>query len=218
MSPRPYNLGKRTAQIEQSRRQVLDAARTLLGQADTYTGFTVDAVAKRADVARATVYYQFGSKTGLLEAVCDDLGAAGGLSELVNAFTNPEPSAALAEFIACFARFWQADRPAMRRLRALAALDADVHAVISARDERRGEGLAVLADRFVDVDEASSHDSLDPRVRVLLALTSFETFDTLVGPDGDLLDAVPVITGLAAVALTNRHLIASRGSDTKYPV
>ncbi|MFI1919917.1 TetR/AcrR family transcriptional regulator [Nocardia sp. NPDC020380] len=216
MSPRPYNLGKRTAQIEQSRRQVLDAARALLGQADTYTGFTVDAVAKRADVARATVYYQFGSKTGLLEAVCDDLGAAGGLSELLNAFTNPEPSAALAEFIACFARFWQADRPAMRRLRALAALDSDVHAVISARDERRGEGLAVLADRFTDADEASRHDNLDSRVRVLLALTSFETFDTLVGRDENLLDAVPVITGLATAALTNRHLSASGGSDTKH--
>lgn len=199
MSPRPYNLGKRAAQIEQSRRQVLDAARALLGQSDTYTGFTVDAVAKRADVARATVYYQFGSKTGLLEAVCDDLGEAGGLSELVNAFTQPEPAAALTEFVACFARFWQADRPAMRRLRALAVLDPDVRAVISARDERRGEGLAVLAGRFADGDQAKR-----PHLgRVLLALTSFETFDTLAGPDGDLLDAVPVIVGLATAELTD---------------
>ncbi|MBU3066601.1 hypothetical protein KO481_34430 [Nocardia sp. NEAU-G5] len=48
MSPRQYNLGKCTAQVEQSRRQVLDAARALLGEGDSYTGFTVDAVAKRA--------------------------------------------------------------------------------------------------------------------------------------------------------------------------
>ncbi|MFJ9368337.1 TetR/AcrR family transcriptional regulator [Nocardia sp. NPDC101769] len=199
MSPRQYNLGKRTAQIEQSRRQVLDAARAVLGEADSYTGFTLDAVAKRADVARATVYYQFGSKTGLLEAVCDDLGVAGGLSELVKAFTNPEPLAALAEFIACFARFWQADRPAMRRLRALAALDADVHAVISARDERRREGLAVLAAPFADGNPPE--EGADRQVRILLALTSFETFDTMVGPEGDLFDAVPVIAGIAATVL-----------------
>ncbi|MEU6587415.1 TetR/AcrR family transcriptional regulator [Nocardia sp. NPDC046763] len=201
MSPRQYNLGKRTAQIEQSRRQVLDAARAVLGEADSYTGFTLDAVAKRADVARATVYYQFGSKTGLLEAVCDDLGVAGGLSELVKAFTNPEPLAALAEFIACFARFWQADRPAMRRLRALAALDADVHAVISARDERRREGLAVLAAPFADAEGNPPEEDAGRRVRILLALTSFETFDTMVGPDGDLFDAIPVITGIAATVL-----------------
>ncbi|MFE3193052.1 TetR/AcrR family transcriptional regulator [Nocardia sp. NPDC059240] len=199
MSPRQYNLGKRTAQIEQSRRQVLDAARGLLGEADSYTGFTLDAVAKRADVARATVYYQFKSKTGLLEAVCDDLGAAGGLSELVKAFTDPEPRAALTEFIACFARFWQADRPAMRRLRALAALDTDVHAVISARDERRREGLAVLSSRFGDGNIHA--DDTDQQVRILLALTSFETFDTMIGTDGDLLDAVPVITGMAVTVL-----------------
>ncbi|WP_157390100.1 TetR/AcrR family transcriptional regulator [Nocardia terrae] len=199
MSPRQYNLGKRTAQIEQSRRQVLDAARALLGEADSYHGFTLDAVAKRADVARATVYYQFKSKTGLLEAVCDDLGVAGGLSELVKAFTNPEPLPALTEFIACFARFWQADRPAMRRLRALAALDTDVHAVISARDDRRREGLAVLAAPFAK-DNPQEVD-LDEQVRILLALTSFETFDTMAGPDGDLFDAVPVIAGIAATVL-----------------
>ncbi|MCU1640488.1 MAG: TetR/AcrR family transcriptional regulator [Nocardia sp.] len=201
MSPRQYNLGKRTAQIEQSRRQVLDAARAVLGEADSYTGFTLDAVAKRADVARATVYYQFKSKTGLLEAVCDDLGVAGGLSELVKAFTNPEPLAALAEFIACFARFWEADRPAMRRLRALAALDAEVHAVISARDERRREGLAVLSAPFATTGGNSPDDDTDQRVRILLALTSFETFDTMAGPEGDLFDAVPVIAGIAATVL-----------------
>ncbi|WP_067573580.1 TetR/AcrR family transcriptional regulator [Nocardia acidivorans] len=199
MSPRQYNLGKRTAQIEQSRRQVLDAARALLGETDNYHGFTLDAVAKRADVSRATVYYQFGSKTGLLEAVCDDLAVAGGLSELVKAFTNPDHRAALAEFITCFARFWQADRPAMRRLRALAALDAEVHAVISARDERRREGLAVLSARFAE--GAAPAPDTTQRVRILLALTSFETFDTMAGPDGDLFAAVPVITGLAATVL-----------------
>ncbi|WP_327139576.1 TetR/AcrR family transcriptional regulator [Nocardia sp. NBC_01327] len=199
MSPRQYNLGKRTAQIEQSRRQVLDAARAVLGEGDSYSGFTLDAVAKRADVARATVYYQFKSKTGLLEAVCDDLGVVGGLSELVKAFTNPDPLAALAEFIACFARFWQADRPAMRRLRALATLDAEVHAVISARDERRREGLAVLSAPFAA--SVANPPGDDQQVRILLALTSFETFDTMAGPEGDLFDAVPVITGIAATVL-----------------
>ena len=68
MSPRPYDLGKRRDQVDDNRRRVIDAARALLTEATTYTAFTIDAVAARAGVARATVYYQFGSKTGVLRS------------------------------------------------------------------------------------------------------------------------------------------------------
>ena len=121
MSPRPYNLGKRQVQMSQGRRQVLDAARGLLAEVTSYGNFTVDAVARRAGVARATVYYQFGSKPGLLEAVCDDLAEAGGLADLAGAFTQAEARAAWRRFVAVFGRFWDADRLVMRRLRALAS-------------------------------------------------------------------------------------------------
>src|SRR5215470_14806578 len=136
MSPRPYRLGKREEAVGQSRRRILDAARELLGVAAAYPGFTVDAVARRADVARATVYYQFGSKTGLLEAVCDDLAEAGGMAGLADVFTSPDAEAAIRGFITAFAGFWAADRVVMRRLRALAALDPDVGTVVAARDQR----------------------------------------------------------------------------------
>src|SRR5579862_4876437 len=111
MSPRPYQLGKRQDQIDQSRQRVVDAARSLLAEATSYTAFTVESVARRADVARATIYYQFESKTGLLEALCDDLAAAAQMSELADAFTDPDSVEALRTFIACFGRFWAVDRP-----------------------------------------------------------------------------------------------------------
>src|SRR5271165_852074 len=98
MSPRPYNLGQRRGPIDRGRQQVLEAARRLLAGTASYTAFTVDAVAKQADVARATVYYQFGSKAGLLEAVCDSLAEAGQMSELATAFTEPDPREALRLF------------------------------------------------------------------------------------------------------------------------
>ena len=63
-------------------------------------------------MARATVYYQFGSKTGLLEAACDQLAEIGGLAGLAEVFTDPDPRQALHRFVACFGRFWAADRPA----------------------------------------------------------------------------------------------------------
>src|ERR1035438_3933186 len=122
MSPRPYQLGARQVQIDDSRQKVIDAARALLTESTSYTTFTVDAVAKRADVARATIYYQFESKIGLLEAICDALAEEGQMSDLATAFTNPDPIEALCIFVSCFARFWNSDRPVMRRLRSLARL------------------------------------------------------------------------------------------------
>lgn len=200
MSPRPYNLGKRREPVEAARRQVLDAARQLLGGPAGYTAFTVDAVARQADVARATVYYQFGSKAGLLEALCDYLADLGGMSGLAGAFTEPDPRQALHRFVASFGQFWAADRPAMRRLRALAQLDPDVGAVIAARDQRRRDGLAVLTGRLAGRAGADAA-GLDRVVRVLTVLTSFETFDGLAGPDREITAVVPDVLRLAEAAL-----------------
>jgi AcrR family transcriptional regulator len=193
VSPRAYDLGRRRDQIAENRRRVLDAARALLGESTAYTAFTVDAIAKQADVARATVYYQFGSKTGVLEALCDELAEAGELSRLGQAFAEPDPQQALHLFVAAFARFWATDRTVTRRQRALAALDPEVGTVIKARDERRQAGLAVLIGRLV---APAPH-----LVQVLYTLTSFETFDSLAGPSPDPALAAALIVHLAGLVL-----------------
>jgi len=197
MSPRPYQLGKRQDQIDESRRRVIDAARALLGETGSYSGFTVDAVAKKADVAKATVYYQFESKTGLLEAVCDALADAGGMSKLAAAFRNPDPVAALRVFVETFGGFWDVDRAAMRRLRALAALDPEVGAVISARDERRRAGLGALVGRLLEEGDKAGGTGPEDLIRVLHVLTSFETFDALAKPDEPLSHVVDDVVALA---------------------
>jgi AcrR family transcriptional regulator len=201
MSPRPYDLGRRQDQIDENRRRVLDAARALLGESNTYTAFTVDAVAKRADVARATVYYQFGSKTGILEALCDALAEQGNMADLANAFTEPDPLQALARFIAVFGRFWSADRLVTRRLRALAALDPDVGAVIAARDDRNRTGLKVLVGRIAAQPGLTMSVPPDVAVRMLHTLTTFETFDSLAGADVEPASVVPLVTQLAGAVL-----------------
>ena len=88
----------------------------------------------------------------------------------------------------------------MRRLRALAALDPDVGAVIAARDQRRREGLTVLVARL----PAGTGPEAEQAVQMLYALTSFETFDTLAGPDRSLADALPLVTRLADAVLSMR--------------
>jgi AcrR family transcriptional regulator len=203
MSPRPYQLGKRQGQIDESRQRVIDAARSLLAQADSYRSFTVEAIAKQADVAKATLYYQFGSKTGLLEALCDALAAASGMSGMATAFTDPDPMAGLRTLVCVFARFWAEDRSVMRRLRALAALDPEVGAVIASRDRRRRSALEVIVGRLSDDAEHNPLPDREQLVRTLGMLTSFETFDTLAGPDQPLTEATGEVIRLVEAAL--RH-------------
>jgi len=201
MSPRPYRLGQRQASTEQTRARILAAARALLAESSGFSGFSIDAVARQADVARMTVYHQFGSKVGLLEALSDSLAAQGGMEQLANAFQQPEPVAALDEYITVFGRFWNADRLVMRRLRALAALDPDFEQVIRARDEWRRQGIRVIMQRFVEKQMLSSMQSLDEIVDALFTLLSFETFDTLAGPKRSLEEVVPLVQRLAHAIL-----------------
>ncbi len=201
MSPRPYRLGQRQIATEQTRARILTAARELLLTGEAFSGFSIDAVARRADVARMTVYHQFGSKVGLLEALSDYLAAHGGMEQLANAFRQPDPLSALDEYTKVFSRFWQSDRIVTRRLRALATLDPDFEQVVRARDERRREGLRVIVLRLVEKYENPAPEAVDEIINILFTLLSFETFDTLAGSTRSIVEISPVVQRLARAAL-----------------
>jgi AcrR family transcriptional regulator len=201
MSPRPYRLGQRQATTEQTRARIINAARELLAESSGFSGFSIDAVARQADVARMTVYHQFGSKIGLLEALSDSLAAHGGMEHLADAFRRPEPLDALDEYITVFSRFWSADRLVMRRLRALAALDPDFEHVIRTRDEWRRQGLRVIVQRFAEKHGRPAPEALEEAINVLFTLIGFECFDTLAGPTRSIEEVVPMMQRLARAAL-----------------
>ncbi|HEX9056349.1 MAG TPA: helix-turn-helix domain-containing protein [Ktedonobacterales bacterium] len=201
MSPRPYRPGRRQEATDQTRSRIIAAARELLMSSGDFSGFTIDAVAQKADVARMTVYYQFGSKVGLLEALSDDLAARGQMDRLALAFQQADAMTALADFIAAFARFWGADRLVLRRLQGLAALDADFEQVIRGRDEWRRGGAGVILRRLAAQRGRPTPEALDEAVNVLYTLTSFETFDMLAGTTHTPEDVVPVVRRIATAAL-----------------
>jgi AcrR family transcriptional regulator len=200
--PRPYRLGHRQAATDQTRARILTAARDLLMSPDGYSRFSIEAVARQADVARMTVYHQFGSKIGLLEALCDTLAASGGMEHLATAFRQPDALDALNQYLLVFGRFWEVDRLVMRRLRALAGLDPDFERVIRARDAWRRQGISVIAQRLVDQLGSLPEKARDELVDVLFTLSSFETFDTLAGPTRSLEEVSPLVARLARVALS----------------
>jgi AcrR family transcriptional regulator len=203
MSPRPYRLGQRQVAADETRARILAAARDQLAEDSS---FSIDAVARRADVARMTVYYQFSSKRGLLEALFDALAARGGMQQLPSAFQQANPEAALNRFIDVFARFWSSDRIVLRRLRAMASLDGELDEVLRERNEGRRNGLRVIVSRLPG---RTGH--ITDTVDLLFALTSFENFDVLAGPDHTPEEVGPLVKRAAAAIVGPKPGIAPRG-------
>jgi AcrR family transcriptional regulator len=201
MKPRRYRLGRRQATVEQTRGRIVAAARELLAAPGGFSAFTVDAVAAQAGVARMTVYNQFGSKIGLLEALFDDLAARGLVNRLRAAFGQPEPRQALAALIAAFGGFWDSDRVVIRRIRGLASIDPDFEQAVRQRDGWRREALRAVVGRLVPAHDKPSPGSEDEVIDVLHTLTSFETFDNLAGAARSPQDVVPLVCRLADAIL-----------------
>jgi AcrR family transcriptional regulator len=170
---RPYSSDVRAAAVDETRARIVAASHRLLSGGEDRPAFSLDAVAREAGVTRLTVYNQFASRRGLLEAVFDDMAMRGGLFELPNVMTEAEPLRALRRVVAVFCRFWARHGSAYVTLSALTKLDEEIGAALKQRTERRRRLLTRLVVRLASVE---NRDSL---VDVLFVLTSFETFDAL---------------------------------------
>jgi len=192
---------RRRAAAEETRARIVDAARDLLTASAGISEFTIDAVAATAGVARTTVYYQFGSKLGLVAAVFDSLAVHAGVDEMVVAIQHPDPVEGLAAYVTAFGRFYAADGPVLRRLLGLAAIDPEVQLVSRERMERRWGGLRVLAGRIAERHGTPAPAELDEATDVLRALTNFETFDAIAGTARSFEAAATLVSRLARLSL-----------------
>jgi AcrR family transcriptional regulator len=176
MCPRPYHQTRRAEAAEATRSRIVAAARDQL--LDGAELFTIEAVARRAGVARVTVYAQVGNRDQLREAVFDDLAATGGLGELPGAFTMADPLDGLRRLVEIFCTFYARHRTVLRRLRALAVLDPGDVARHHDRNAGRRMAITVLLSR---AGLAGSIDDLSDTISLFQALTSFEFFEQLAG-------------------------------------
>src|SRR3981081_4830837 len=109
MPTRRYVSSVRTAEAAAKRDRVIAAAARSLRENASIATFSLDAVAKIAGVTRLTVYHQFGSRRGLLEAVFDEIARQGGLTQIADAMAISNPRAALDRLVEIFCAFWNPD-------------------------------------------------------------------------------------------------------------
>src|SRR3984885_3656613 len=192
---------QRQAATEHTRARILAAARKLL-LSRSFSGFTMEAVARKADVSRLTVYYQFKSKAGLLESLYDYLARRGEMERLADSFRRAlDPLITLQEFILVFAHFWASDLEIIRRLHGLGAIDPEVGEGIRARNQRRRQGLRVIMDRYWKADGSPTTNPEPVAIDTLHMLPSFEAFDALTGGGRSLEEAVTIIRRQAHYAI-----------------
>lgn len=141
-----------------TRDRVVDTVRDLLAEG-SFHGSTVEQVAERAGVSRATVYTHFGSRTGLVDALCERLDATSALRE-IRTTTDADRLIELA------VEFWAGDERIFEQL--YGAVAVDPAAADFVERQRR--------DRAQEVDRIAKSKA---QLAQLLLLTSFETYREL---------------------------------------
>jgi AcrR family transcriptional regulator len=136
---------------------VLETVRELLEEG-AFHGTTVEEVADRAGVSRATLYQHFGSRLGLIDAICDTIGE----NEHLRAI---RATADLESLVALVVDFWASEERLLVQLYGAAAVDPAAHAFVER--QRR--------DRYGELRRLLGRDDPDA-FAALAALTSFETY------------------------------------------
>lgn len=180
MSPRRYNLGKRQAAADETRQRIVEAARQLLADESDTVELSMEAIARKADVSRLTIYYQFRSRPGLLEALYDHLADRGNMRRMADVFHEGDPVKMLEKMVQVFVGFWSSDPVVIRRLRTMGGLAAEIGAGIHARDARRAHISSEIVRRFVSSrKQPPNAEQQKLATDALSMLTSFETYDAL---------------------------------------
>jgi len=182
-----------------TRERVVAAVRDLLREG-AFHDATVEQVATRAGVSRATVYQHFGSRLGLVDAICETFDANPALIAIRETVRNAAPSTALDRAIADTVGFWASEEAVLEPLYGAAAVDpAAGDLVARQRADRHGE-FARLLGRLDEAGLLRPGLAVAEALGILLVLTSFETFRELRRVAG--LEEPAVTTTLQAAART----------------
>src|SRR6476620_183247 len=107
-STRAYKARSRPTVSARTRGKIMGAVRDLLADG-TFHESTVEEVATKAGVARATLYQHFGSRLALVDAICETFAENPALVALRQAVELEDADAALDQLIANAVRFWASE-------------------------------------------------------------------------------------------------------------
>lgn len=184
MSKRRYEQRLRAEAADETRRRILDALYDRLREAPA-DPVSVDEVARIARVARSTVYLVFGSRSGLFDALTQDLFQGSGWESILEAFRHPDARETLRRGLAGGVEMYAAHHEVWRILNSMAKLDPDGVGQALARSERgRAAGMARLAERLAQEGVLRAGVTPDYAGHLIWVLASFDAYDSLASGRG----------------------------------
>jgi AcrR family transcriptional regulator len=175
---RSYRSRSRATGAQRTRERIVTAVRDLLREGRFHES-TVEQVAERAGVSRATVYQHFRSRIDLVDAICERFDANPALIELRRTVMLPDPQAALLGTIGLAMRFWDSEDAVLSGLYGVVAIDPAARDLVGRqRADRRGE-MRRLARRLHANGALRPGTSTAHALDVLMVLTSYETYREL---------------------------------------
>ena len=110
-----------------------------------------DEVAREGQrVTRQTVHNLFGTRSGVLERLFDQIAQDGGMERMRDVMMSSDTEAMLDGFIAVFANFWARNRLLLKRIHGIAAIDPEFGDAIDARNQRRHMAATRVVERIGD--------------------------------------------------------------------
>ena len=161
-----------------TRERILQAVRDLLAEGRFHEA-TVEEIAAHADVARSTLHLHFGSRMGLVDALCELIARGGERGGIRLSLELADPAEALRSVLPAAVRFWAAEEDLYRSLYGLAEIDPAARGFVERQTGKRRTDLRRLSRRLHDGGRLRSGLRADDALALLLVATSFATFDEL---------------------------------------
>ena len=176
---RTYEQKARAESAAATRTRILDAVYERL-RAEPSKPVSVGDVARRAGVARSTVYLDFGSRAGLFDAFTLELWNRSGLPRLQEAVNVEDAREGARGGIRAGVEIFAADRDVFATLFAMSRLDTDaVGGAIERIEARRAEGMEWAAKRLAKQGRLKPGVSAKRAAHLLWLAASFDAFDLL---------------------------------------
>jgi AcrR family transcriptional regulator len=181
---------RREERARQRRQRVVDAASRLFGERG-YVATTIEAIAREAAVAPATVYQAFGTKQAILARILDvtiagDAGPAALLDRdwVRQVARHPDPRQRLALVVRYTSQVAARTAPVKEVMRDAAASDPAVRQLLLEDDQRRYLTQQALVDLIIGADSLRPGCDRDHAVATFFALVNshgYQLFATQLG-------------------------------------
>ena len=176
---------RREERARQRRQRVVDAASRLFGERG-YVATTIEAIAREAAVAPATVYQAFGTKQAILARILDvtiagDAGPAALLDRdwVRQAARHPDPRQRLALVVRHTSQVAARTAPVKEVMRDAAAADPAVRQLLLEDDRRRYLTQQALVDLIIGAGSLRPGGDRDHAVATFFALVNSHGYQLL---------------------------------------